>query len=145
MAEVKDPITGSDTRTSRQIRDDIRRRRAQMDATVEAIEEKLTPGELVHEAWSLLRGGSGSSVNRIWRIAKQLPMPAAMIGLGLGWMAYESAGGNELDTSRTRYGARYPQDEQWSSDREMPTALESARRRAARATRQWRTGAPKGS
>jgi uncharacterized protein DUF3618 len=131
MAEVKNPMSDADDRTSREIRDDIRRTRAQMDATVDAIEEKLTPGELAHEAWSLMRGGSNSSVNRIWRIAKQHPMPAAIIGLGVGLMVYETAGGGAIDTGRARYAAR----NDWPSEGEMPTALDSARRRAAGVTR----------
>src|SRR5690348_5385411 len=130
MAEGEDPMRDSDERTSREIRDDIRRTRARMDATVDAIEDKLTPGELAHEAWALFRGGSSSSVNRIWRIATQHPMPAAIIGVGLGWMVYESTGANERDTS-ARHSTRSSQDEPWSSERELPTALESARRRAA--------------
>jgi Protein of unknown function (DUF3618) len=128
MAEIKDPMKDTDDRSSREIRDDIRRTRAQMDATVDAIEDKLSPGELIHEAWGLFRGGSSSSVNRVIRIAKQHPMPAAIIGLGLGWMVYESTGGTATGTRRARY-VRY--DDEWSAEGEVPTALESARRRAA--------------
>ena len=131
MAEIKDPMNDADDLTSREIRDNIRRTRAQMDATVDAIEEKLTPGELIHEAWSLFRGGSNSSVNRVWKIAKQHPMPVAIIGVGLGWMVYESTGGSAAGARRARY-VRY--DDEWSPEGEMPT-LDSARRRAAGATR----------
>jgi ElaB/YqjD/DUF883 family membrane-anchored ribosome-binding protein len=127
MAEIKNPMSDADERTSRELRDDIRRTRAQMDATVDAIEEKLTPGELAHEAWSLLRGGSNSSLNRIWKIAKQYPMPAAIISLGVGLMAYETASGGALYTRRARYATR----DEWPADGEMPTALDSARRRSA--------------
>src|SRR5919108_5321290 len=66
-------------------------------------------------------------MNRIWRIAKQHPMPAAMIGLGVGLMAYETASGGAVYTRRVRYAAR----EEWPADGEMPTALDSARRRSA--------------
>jgi hypothetical protein len=103
MAEVKDRISDDDERTAREIRDDIRRTRAQMDATVDAIEERLSPAELAHEAWGLFRGGSGSSVNRVWRIARQHPMPTAIIGVGLAWMVYESASGGQAPAGRARY------------------------------------------
>jgi Protein of unknown function (DUF3618) len=128
MADIKDPMRDADDLSSREIRDNIRRTRAQMDATVDAIEDKLSPGELIQEAWGLFRGGSSSSVNRVIRIAKQHPMPAAIIGLGLGWMVYESTGGNAFGTRRARY---VPYEEEWSPEGEVPTALESARRRAA--------------
>ena len=132
MAEVKGRMTRADERTSHQIRDNIRQTRAQMDRTVDAIEDRLSPGELMHEAWGLFRGGSGSSVNRVARIAKQHPMPAAIIGVGLAWMVYENTGRSNADARRPRVASR---DEAWTSDREMPTALESARRRAAGAAR----------
>ena len=122
MAEVKDRLAAAHPPTSREIRDSIRRTRADMDTTVTAIEEKLSPGELAQEAWNLFRGGSSSSVNRILRIAKQYPMPAAIIGLGLGWMVYESSGGD--DGRPASYGGHYSQYAQG------PTALDSARQGA---------------
>ena len=115
MAKVKDSMTSSDERTPREIRDDIRRTRARMDATVDAIDEKLTPGELIHEAWSLIRGGSGSSVNRVWRIAKQHPMPTAIIGLGLSWMGYESTAGNARNANRG-HDDTHPHEEHLATD-----------------------------
>ena len=133
MAEGKDPMTRSDTRSSRQIRSDIRRTRAQMDETFDAIEDRLTPGELAHEAWSLVRGGSGGTVNRLWTIAKQYPVPAAIVGVGLGWMAYESAGGGQVTGSRGRYAARYADADAgerdrdaWSSERVVDDARDMA-------------------
>ena len=138
MAEGKDPMTRSDTRSSRQIRSDIRRTRAQMDETFDAIEDRLTPGELAHEAWSLVRGGSGGTVNRLWTIAKQYPVPAAIVGVGLGWMAYESAGGGQVTGSRGRYAARYADADAgerdrgaWSSDRVADDARDMASDAAA--------------
>jgi hypothetical protein len=125
MAEVKDPISGAVEPSSRDIRASIRRTRAQMDDTVDAIEARLTPGELVYEAWTLFRGGSSSSVNRIWRIAKQYPMPASIITVGLGWMAYETARGSD-ERAAGRYGARYADE---------PSAVESARHGVSSAAR----------
>ncbi len=135
MADVKGPMMGSGRRTSGEIRDEIRRTRAHVDATVEAIEQKLSPGELMYEAWSLFRGGSGSSMNRIWRIARQHPLPTAVIGLGLGWMAYESAGGRERPGPRARHMAGYRGAEGWPGEVEEPGAFESARQGRVAAAR----------
>jgi hypothetical protein len=126
MAQIKDRMNGEEP-TSREIRDNIGRTRAQMDATVDAIEEKLSPGELVHEAWGLFRGGSSSSVSRVLKIARQYPMPAALISLGLGWMAYESTGGSSRETGGGRRRARYADDAAWISDGDELGAFESAR------------------
>jgi hypothetical protein len=72
------------------------------------IEDKLTLGELLHEAWTLMRGGSSSSVNRVLKIARQYPMPAAIISLGLGWMVYQGIRDDEREvTGRRRRSALY--------------------------------------
>jgi|SoiMethySBSTD1v2_1073268.scaffolds.fasta_scaffold40389_2 uncharacterized protein DUF3618 len=141
MAQVKDPMTSSDEPTSRELRNDIRRTRAQMDVTVDAIEDKLTPGELFHEAWTLMRGGSGSGVNRFMRIARQHPMPAAIISLGLGWMVYESVGDDGRDVNGRHPGAaRYTDNDAFGhhDQRDSPGSLRqgatSASRRVTDAT-----------
>jgi hypothetical protein len=133
MAEVKDRMSDLDQPSSHEIRDNIRRTRAQMDKTVDAIEEKLSPAELVHEAWGLFRGGSGSSVNRVVRIAKQHPMPTAIIGLGLAWMVYESAGGGQRHAGPVRY-APMPEPGHGLGERGAGT-LDAARRGVAAAGR----------
>ncbi len=74
---------------SRQIRSNIDRTRASMDETFDALEQKLTPTQLAFEAWNLFKGGSSAGAGRIWQIAKQHPAPAAVIGVGLGWLLVE--------------------------------------------------------
>jgi hypothetical protein len=90
MAERKDPVTTTGP-TSEQIRAEIERTRADMDETFDALEAKLTPGQLLGEAWNLTKGGSTAGAGKLWRIAKEYPMPAAVIGLGLGWLLVESS------------------------------------------------------
>lgn len=136
MAQVEDRLTESDELTSREIRDSIRQTRARMDATVGAIEEKLTPGELVHEAWSLFRGGSSSSMSRLWRIANEHPLPSAIISLGLGWMLYETVSGDDeqeriVRTPRSRYTA----PDVYVPEGNEPTTFDAARERVGAAAR----------
>jgi hypothetical protein len=104
-----------------------------MDATVDAIEDRLTPGQLVSEVWGLFRGGSNSSLNRIWTIAKQHPMPVTIIGLGLGWMVYESAGGNAA-AGRHR-PAQDLYSDPYDDDSRGRATLDSARQAASAAAR----------
>lgn len=102
---------------SRQIRSNIDRTRASMDETFDALEQKLTPTQLAFEAWSLFKGGSSAGASRIWQIAKEHPAPAAVIGVGLGWLLVESSRSNDSDygdyraprgySSRRGYGSAY--------------------------------------
>ncbi len=114
MASREDQVTtpsrlGSenDYVSSRELRAEINRTRAELDETFEALERKLTPKELLGEGWSLFKGGSSASANSLVRVARDYPLPSAVIGLGLGWLLLESSRGN----SRTRraYAGAYPE------------------------------------
>jgi ElaB/YqjD/DUF883 family membrane-anchored ribosome-binding protein len=113
MAQIEDVTNRSHTAgdlghegaepSSRQIQADIDRTRSNMDQTFDAIESKLTPSQLLQEAWGIFKGGSGAGASKAMQIAKQHPLPAAVIGLGLGWLL--------LDSSRnTRSDRRFADD-----------------------------------
>lgn len=97
MAQTEDFVTkDSDLdaghgRSSREIRSEIDRTRSDMDETFAALDAKLTPKEIGLELWSLFKGGSSTGASKLWRVAREHPMPAAVVGLGLGWMMVESA------------------------------------------------------
>lgn len=95
MAQIKDSVRDHDADdrgpSSTQIRREIERTRAEMDNTFDALESKLTPSQLLGEAWSLTKGGSTAGASKLWQIARQYPLPSAVIGLGLGWLLMESS------------------------------------------------------
>jgi ElaB/YqjD/DUF883 family membrane-anchored ribosome-binding protein len=139
MAYSEDPVTprGTDLNedrgpSSKQIRDDIDRTRREMDRNLDALEQKLTPSQLASEAWGLFRGGSSAGANRLWQLAKEHPAPAAVIGVGLGWMLVERSRGNTANEYRNSgyrgsYGYRggstgwagYDADRGYGYDREL--------------------------
>ena len=87
-----DPDPGADRgRSSREIRSEIDRTRSDMDETFAALDAKLTPKEIGLELWSLFKGGSPTGASKLWQVAREHPMPAAVVGLGLGWLVVESA------------------------------------------------------
>lgn len=97
MAQTEDFVTrDSDLeagrgRSSREIRSEIDRTRSDMDETFAALDAKLTPKEIGLELWSLVKGGSTTGAGKLWQVAREHPMPAAVVGLGLGWLMVESA------------------------------------------------------
>ena len=111
MAYSEDEVTGRTNLSdnddngpnSRQIRSEIENTRREMDRNLDALESKLTPTQLAMEAWGLFRGGSTAGVSRLWRIAKQHPGPAAVIGVGIAWMLSENTKGSD---DRAEYGYR---------------------------------------
>jgi gas vesicle protein len=85
-----DPGLGAD-RNSDQIRSDIDRTRADMDETFNALESKLTPGQILEEAWGLFKGGSSAGASKLLSVVREHPLPSAVIGLGAGWLLVESS------------------------------------------------------
>lgn len=102
MAYREDEVTNDRGTDSRQIRHDIESTRREMDRNLDALESKLTPAQLAMEAWGLFRGGSTAGASRLWKIARQHPGPAAVIGVGLAWMLSENTRGDD----RAEYGYR---------------------------------------
>jgi hypothetical protein len=94
-------VDGEDVITA--TRAEIEETRAHMSETIDAIQEKLSPGHLVHEATSAVRdatiGRAQGAVNTAGAAAKgagsgmadlvrQNPLPAAAVGVALGWLYF---------------------------------------------------------
>lgn len=90
-----DDLNASSGRSSTAIRSEIDRTRADLDETFAALDAKLTPSQIGLELWHLFKGGSSAGAGKLWRIAREHPMPAAVIGLGLGWLLVESSKGED--------------------------------------------------
>jgi ElaB/YqjD/DUF883 family membrane-anchored ribosome-binding protein len=108
MAEIQNELTGTDRQpSSNQIRSEIERTRADMDETFDALERKMTPGQILGEAWTLTRGGTSAGASKLWQVAREHPLPSAVIGLGLGWLLVESSRGEERSSYGTSYNTNY--------------------------------------
>jgi hypothetical protein len=103
MAQTEDFVTGNtglqnhdlddntSGRNSKEIRSEINRTRSSMDETFAALDAKMTPKEIGLEMWNLFKGGSSTGLTKLWQVTREHPMPAAVIGLGLGWLMVESS------------------------------------------------------
>ncbi len=80
--------TNEDTRRPEEIEDDIERTRAEVGATIDAIQEKLTPGQMMDQALQYLRSsGAGDFGRNLGRQVRDNPLPVALIGVGVAWLA----------------------------------------------------------
>jgi hypothetical protein len=85
----------ADAKTHRppdEVRRDIEHTLSQMDETVDALADRLSPEHLIDQAWGRLRGGADEGIGRVVR---EHPIPVALVGVGLGWLAVEQATGSD--------------------------------------------------
>lgn len=80
-----------------QIREDIRRTRGEMDDTVDQLVDRFSVGSLVDEVWHRVRRSSGGGPD-VGGLLREHPVPIALMGLGLGWLAVEQASGRSVST-----------------------------------------------
>ena len=142
MAAIKDPVnptaattaatpppgdgldpglhTGADA-----IEDDIDRTRAEMDRTFDALGRKLAPGQLLEDGWDTVREKTTAGATRLWELAREHPLPALTVGLGVGWLVVDALRG----------GPSLPLPARWRRHRgaggsEMPDRVQTRVRRA---------------
>jgi hypothetical protein len=72
--------------TTEDIQDEIERTRGEMATTLSAIERKLSPRQIMDQAVDTMRE-LASDQSRVGAIVRDNPIPLALIGLGIGWLA----------------------------------------------------------
>lgn len=90
-------------RTSAEIEEEIGRMRARMDRTLDEIEYRLSPGQLTGGVLDVARDLLSENPGRIGRAIRDNPVPVALIGIGVTWLALAA-----LRTPRVETGLGYP-------------------------------------
>jgi ElaB/YqjD/DUF883 family membrane-anchored ribosome-binding protein len=94
-----------DNRRPEEIEDDIERKRADVSSTIDAIQDKLTPGQLMDQAVAYLRtSGPADFGSNLGRTVRDNPVPVALIGVGIAWLVMsgqQRAGGPPRDAWRS--------------------------------------------
>ena len=119
-------VSDYDTKRPEEIRDDIQKTRASISHTVDLLQDRLNPDRLKGEAQDKVReatiGRLNSMADDMGRKAKRArytvmetikdnPVPAALVGLGLGWLLVEGFS----QSPRPRYEEDY-----WAEERYYP-------------------------
>lgn len=85
-------MADTDNRSPTEIQQDIEATRADLDRTIDAIERKLTPGQVVDEMLGYFRSQPGSGGDMMaW--FRGNPVPVVLIGVGLAWLIFGQRGG----------------------------------------------------
>jgi len=94
------------SKTAADVEREVEASRGNLDRTVDALREKMTPGQLFDEASRAMGGAGQQVITKFVEQAKENPMPLAVMGLGLAWLMSTSGKGR----SSAPQGYRRPQD-----------------------------------
>jgi len=112
------------------IRDEIEETRAEMSETIEAIQERLSPSHVKEQVKEQVRDATigkaeamvrnaGDTINEarygLMESIRQNPIPAALVGIGLGWMFMNRRSGASRGYDRYRnQGGYYSESYDWA-------------------------------
>jgi hypothetical protein len=86
-----------------EIERDIEQTRADVSATIDAIQSKLTPGQMMDQAITYLRTSLPADFGRnLAETTRNNPMPVALIGVGIAWLAMSGRNGSSMGSAHRR-------------------------------------------
>lgn len=95
-------------KTAADVEREVEASRTDLNRTVEALKDKMTPGQLFDEAAQAMGGAGQQVLSKLVDQIKENPMPLAVMGLGLAWLM-STSGKKQGDRDYDRYssGGRY--------------------------------------
>lgn len=117
-----DTDADTDSASTDDIREGIEQTRANMSGTIDAIQDRLSPQRLTQQAkdavYDATVGRVGQTMNDVTESAReggstlldtirQNPIPAALVGIGMGWLIMKGRENAETRSSRSRGRGRY--------------------------------------
>ena len=79
--------------------------RAEIDVTLDAIQQKLSPGRILDQVFDYTKENGGAFAGNLGRSVRDNPVPMTLLGIGLGWLMF--AGGRRDGYSRYDYSDRH--------------------------------------
>lgn len=97
------------SKSAKQIEREADQSRERIESVLNEIQARFSPDQLMEQAKSYLRSGPGEFGSNLGGIIKNNPVPVALAGIGLGWLALasgrsQSRADNGADDVETRRG-----------------------------------------
>jgi gas vesicle protein len=100
----------SEHKTSAELQREIEMQRSRVESTIDQIQEKLSPGQLVDELLAYTKGGGGEFVASLQRNVTANPLPVALLGVSLAWLMAKPASANTSSEANTIRADRHWDD-----------------------------------
>lgn len=120
------------TKTSAELEREVEDARGRIDQTVEALKDKMQPREMMDEATRILGGASNKVLTTAVDQLRENPIPIALIGLGVAWLAISQTRRSPTQSGRYHTSAYYPTYEGYDEE-ETLRAKVKAKAEAAKA------------
>lgn len=78
-----------------QLERDIAATRMEIDSTLAAIQDKLSPGQILDQALRYMKDNGGQLAGNVGRSVRDNPIPLALVGIGLSWLMVSGSRGND--------------------------------------------------
>ena len=80
-------MESSNEKTSAEIQREIDQDRERIGSRIDAIQERMSPGQLIDEVLTYAKGsGGGEYVSNLGQALKNNPLPVALMGVSLAWL-----------------------------------------------------------
>lgn len=76
----------SDNKSAAELQREIELQRTRVEDTIDQIQQKLSPGQLVDEMLAYTKGGGGEFLSSLQRNVTANPLPVALLGVSLAWL-----------------------------------------------------------
>lgn len=112
MNTANETSTDPGTKSAAEIEREVQASRARVEQTLDQIQDRMSPGQLIDQAVTYFRdGGGGAFTRNLGESVTQNPLPVALVAIGVGWMmlgGQQSRDGDHLDpTDWDGPGERY--------------------------------------
>ena len=93
----------SEHKCAAELEREIQAQRSRVENTIDQIQERLSPGQLVDELLSYGKShGGGDFVANLGRSATSKPLPIALVGIGLAWLMAKPASGDSAKSDASQ-------------------------------------------
>ena len=93
--------------TGERIHDDVRQSRQRVNDALDALQNRLSPGEILDNTLKFLDEDAPAPLSALGRLVRRYPIPAAMAGAGLWWLLNEQLGGGKDREDRRHIKDRF--------------------------------------
>lgn len=76
----------TESKSSAELQRELELQRSRVESTIDEIQQKLSPGQLVDELLAYTKGGGGEFLASLQRNVTANPLPVALLGVSLAWL-----------------------------------------------------------